>query len=233
MRTSSLLAASGGVALVLGAAAPAVAGEQPQVDQWKVLRENAGISWVVEDHDDTSGRPGNVHTGGMLVDKAYGIADLFGYLVDWDCEPGRVPWDREPAGCVLLTQYEIASAGAVFEVDARTGTATLTGEVALFDLEMEAPEGRLDVDVRWTSDGTAVRTGAHHRDLSPTTKSIVHERALTWNGLGAEGVLGSLVLGDEPGEITEADLWVEDGRYFLWQRGSDVPPDDDGGGGMG
>ncbi|EYR63393.1 hypothetical protein N866_01005 [Actinotalea ferrariae CF5-4] len=228
MRTSSLIAATGGAALLLGAAAPAVAGERPQVDQFMVLEQRATFSWVEEDHDDAAGRPGTVHTGGMLIDKAYGTTDVFGYLADWDCEPGQLPGGE---GCVLLTEYEIATAGATLDVDVRAGTAHLSGDVVLFDLRMEAPEQYLTVDARWTSDGTPLRSRVHHSDLSPTAKVQVHQQGRTWSGLGATGTVGGLALGDEPGEVTEHGLWSTDSRYFFWQRGGVVPPDD--GGGMG
>ncbi|MBC7291923.1 MAG: hypothetical protein H5T83_11410 [Actinotalea sp.] len=228
MRTSSVLAATGAAALLLGAAAPAVAGERPRVDRWKVLEQRATVSWLEQDHDDASGRPGTVHTGGMLVEKAYGNTDMFGYLADWDCEPGELPGGE---GCVLLTEYEIATAGAALEVDTRSGTAHLTGDVVLFDLAMERPEERLTVDVHWTSDGKPIRSRVHHSDLSPTVKVQVHQQGRTWGGLAAAGTVGGMVLGDEPGDVTEHGLWSDDSRYFFWQRGGDGPPDD--GGGMG
>ncbi|WP_225755658.1 hypothetical protein [Actinotalea sp. Marseille-Q4924] len=231
MRTSSLIAATGGAALLLGAAGPAVAGEQPLVDQRKVLEQRATFSWVEEDHGDTVGRAGTVHTGGVLVEKAYGNTDLFGYLVDWDCEPGEVPTAEGPGGCVMLKQYEIASAGAVFELDVRSGSATLTGELAFFDLEMEEEQFQLPVDIAWTSDGKPIRSRVHHSDLSPTSKVQVHQQGVTWAGTDAAGSIGALVLGDAPGEVIEHGLWSADSRYFFWQRGGDVPPDD--GGGMG
>jgi hypothetical protein len=228
MRTSALIAASGGAALLLGAAGPAAGGERPQVDQWTALEQRATFSWVEDDRDDSSGRPGTVHVGGMLLDKAYGVTDVFGYFSDWQCEPGQLPGDE---GCVVLGEYEIATAGATLEVDVRSGSAHLTGDVVLFDFTGEAPEIILPVDVRWSSDGSVIRERVHHSDLSPTAKVKVHQQGRTWAGLTATGTVGDLVLGDEPGEVTEHGLWSADTRYFFWQRGGDGPPDD--GGGMG
>lgn len=228
MRARPLITLAGGGALALAAAGPAVAADPPSTEQGKRSETVAAVSWIEQDPDDSAGRPGNVHIGGLLIDSAFGNTDVFyGELGDWQCEPGRLPGDGE--GCTLLAAYEIATAGVDLVLDPRSGTAHVTGSLAFYDFDGVADVFTMPVDLVWTADGKPVRTHDHSKYLSATTRSIFHLQTTTWSPVRVSGTVGTLVLGDEPGELNEQRLRQDEYRLFTWQRGSDEPPPDGGG----
>lgn len=219
-RLALLTAAASTAALSLGAAAPAMAADPPAVDRWKVGQTAAVLSFVEEDRGDSSGRPGNVHIGGVLVESYDGSSVLSaGSLADWDCPTGAMPWDDEGRACTLVTQHEASEGQVTLEHDPRTGAARVTGTVTFYDLAGELPETwTVPVDLTWTTEGAPERTHDHVVELSSTFRFVAHEQLRTWAVVTAGGRLGSLVVGDEAGEITEQRLWHADRKFVLWQR---------------
>ena len=206
--------------LTLGAAAPALAAGPPSVDQWKVGQTAAGVSWVEEDRGDSSGRPGNVHMGGLFVESYDGSSVLSaGSLADWDCPDGAMPWDDEGRACTLVTQYEALDGEVTLHHDRRAGTARVTGTVTFFDLAGEEPAPwTAPVDLTWTTQGGAVRTHDHVVELSSTFRFVAHEQVQTWQVVTAAGTVGSMVVGDEDAEVVEQVLWHSDRRFVIWER---------------
>lgn len=217
---SRLALATTAATLTLGAAAPALAAGPPSVDQWKVGQTAAAVSWVEEDRGDSSGRPGNVHIGGLFVESYDGTSVLSaGSLADWDCPAGAMPWDDEGAACTLLTQYEASDAALTLLHDRRAGTARVTGTVTFSDLAGEEPAPwTAPVDLTWTTEGRPERTRSHVVELSSTFRFVAHEQVQTWQVVTARGTVGSMVVGDEEGELNEQRLWHSDGRFVVWER---------------
>lgn len=207
-------------ALALGAAAPALADAPPSVDRWKVGQGAAVVSFVEEDREDATGRSGNVHVGGLFVETFDGSSVLSaGSMADWDCPAGAMPWDAEGSACTLLTQYEASDGEVALVHDPRAGRARVTGTVTFYDLAGELPEtSTLPVDLTWTTEGAPERTHDHVVELSSTFRFVAHEQLRTWPVLTAGGTVGSLVVGDEAGEVTEQRLWHADRKFVIWQR---------------
>lgn len=232
MRTLTLLAAAAGAATVVaGAAAPSVAAAPPTIERWTTTETSATVSWVEQDPDDSSGRPGTVHVGGLFVDHVAGNTDVFaGAMADWDCEPGAVPGDAG-AGCTLLAAYEVASADIDLVLDRRAGAATVRGTVTFYD--RVADVWTAPVDLRWTAEGEPVRTRSYTDVVAGSTRTVTRTRTLTWDTVDVQGSVGSMVLGDEPGELDEERLWETESRHLRVTRPGDEPPSDDPGNGGG
>jgi hypothetical protein len=216
-----MFAALGGTtALVVSAGSPALAADPPSVDQWKVGQTAATISWVEVDHEDSSGRPGTVHIGGLFIESYDGSSVVSaGSLADWDCTVGSLPWVDDGAGCTFLTQYEVSDGTVQLDFDRRAGTAHAAGTVTFYDLSgLEDDVWTVPVDLSWTTEGKPVRSTSHVVELSSEFNFVSHQRARTWSTVHASGTVGSLVLGDEPGELNEERLWHDDNRFLIWSR---------------
>ncbi len=213
-------------AATAGTASPAAAGERPQVDQFARPSDTAIVSWLERDAGDAVGRPGNVTVGGLIVERLYGVTDVYGVLTDWQCEEGQRPDGVGDERCRPLASYEFVDRDAQLTVDLRSGSARLSGDLALLDLEQVRDEVVVPVDLTWTSDGQPVRTSEHDRVLSETFKLQVNLRSVTWGGLQVDGSVAGLALGDEPGDVTEEQLWSDEDRFLFWERGTAEPPDD-------
>ncbi len=118
-----------------------------------------------------------------------------------------------------------------YEFDRRAGTAYAAGTVTFSDVLAEEPEQlTLPVNLRWTAEGKPVRTVSYHKDFSKASKQVVHVRTLTWPTVEVTGTVGSLVVGDEPGEIQFRQLTHEKTRVIVLRRPTGEPPTE---GGMG
>lgn len=227
-RVSSVLAASLPLT-ALAVAAPAHAGERVDVDVVRWSSETAIVSWVERDDADRSGRPGNLHVGGMLVDLSYGVTDVFGVLSDYQCAPDQALDGEGDAACTPLGSGELVHDSVTLRVDRKDGTASLAGHVLLFDHEGQRPEERLGVDLTWTSEGRP--TSERDTGVSGTPRQWLrhHVVTTTWNGVATTGTVGGLVLGDVAGDVNESKVFAVDGRTVSRTGGGTTPPDDGGG----
>jgi hypothetical protein len=216
-------------------AAPAPSANPPVVDQWRTSGSSATVSWVEVDHEDSSGRPGSVHVGGLWVQSFDGTSVVpAGSLADWDCVPGALPWEADGAGCSLVTQYEVSQDAVELRLDERAGTATVTGTVTFSDLAgSEGGQWTAPVDLSWRTEGEREQTTSHTVELTPAFRFVMHQRTDTWPTVLSAGTVGTLVLGDEAGELNEERLYMEDSRYVVWSRSGGVDDDGDGGDGDG
>jgi hypothetical protein len=232
LATSRLVATVGAAALTTAAAAPAIAADPPSVGHGKSGQTAAVVSWVEEDHEDSTGRPGSVHVGGLFFENYDGSSNVFaGYLADWDCPVGTLPWGDGGQECALLAEYEAAGGDVTLDFDRRAGTARVTGSVTFYDLAgLEEDMWTVPVDLTWTTEGRPVRSREHVVELSSTFKFVSHLRTQTWSTVRAAGTVGTMVLGDEPGELNEERLWHDEHRFLIWTRPGDGDGDGDGGG---
>lgn len=234
MRTPTFfVAAAGAATVVAGTAVPSVAAAPPTIERWTTTETSATVSWVEQDPDDSSGRPGTVHVGGLFVDHAAGNTDVFaGAMADWDCEPGALPGDAGD-GCSLVGAYEASSADLHLAFDRRAGAATVRGTVTFYDPNGVEDVWTAPVDLRWTAEGEAVRTRTWTNQVSESARTVSRTRTLTWETVVVRGSVGSMVLGDEPGELDEERLWETETRHLRVTRPGDEPPSDDPGNGGG
>lgn len=87
------------------------------------------------------------------------------------------------------------------------------------------------VDLTWTTERRPTRSGSHTVELSSTFTFVMHTRTLTWETVRASGTVGSMTLGDEPGELNEERLWHDENRLVMWTWTGDGDDAGDGGDG--
>jgi hypothetical protein len=105
----------------------------------------ADTYWTQVDGIPTGQSPvGNVHIGSLYAyETTKGKAEVYGFISDWDCEEGELPWgphaapaefDEEPppSGCVWMGSRYIESYDIPFTVDKKLTTARLTGRLTVY-----------------------------------------------------------------------------------------------------
>lgn len=153
---------------------------------------------------------GNVHIGDLYAyETTKGKADVFGFIEDWDCEEGELPWgggphaadepwppDEEPpppGGCEWKGFRFIESSDVPFSVDKKLSQARLTGTLTVYGggHGEEGVVGRPYADVIWNGVGdvTTEKFTFRYRE-GGTTYTSTYES--TSRGATMAGVLGPM-----------------------------------------
>lgn len=119
------------------AVAPAIAASRYSYRESGVA---AQTDWIQVDGIAPGTHPlGNVHVGFLYVyQTSKGVADAFGYIEDFDCEPGELPdggghgFEEEPSGCVWVGARNAEGFGLSFTVDKKMTKAVLTGQLKVY-----------------------------------------------------------------------------------------------------
>jgi hypothetical protein len=129
---------------------------------------SADTSWTQIDGTPLGSAFGNVHIGWLEAREiSKGRADVYGYILDFDCEEGKLPGhgghgvfeDEEPPvedGCVHVGErYIEGGTNLLLTVDKKLTKARLTGTLTLYGGGHgdEGVVGRPPVDIIWTGVG--------------------------------------------------------------------------------
>lgn len=188
------------IALAL-AAVDASPADAKSSSQYRETGRAASTYWEQYDGTDTGGPLGNVHIGYLSAyETTAGVASAWGWIEDWDCEPGEKPWggghsfdDEEPVGgCDWIGERWLEGDGLRFSMDKKMTTATLKGELIVYGGHGEDEVGRPPVDIVWTGLGGTYtsRYTTRYRDGNTTWTDTYRstEREATMGGtLGPMG----------------------------------------------
>lgn len=146
-------------------AAPALAGSMYLA---KSNGKAAQTWWTQVDGVDPGTSPfGNVHVGSLYVyETTAGRADAFGYIDDFDCEPGNLPggggheFEEEPSGCAYVGSRVAEGFGLAFTIDRKLNSAHLKGRMTVYGGGHGdgGVVGRPKADITWTGSGSTVRS---------------------------------------------------------------------------
>ncbi len=137
---------------------------------YRVSGQSAATHWTQLDGIATGVSPvGNTHIGYLNADETTkGKAAVFGYIEDWDCEPGETPgWgghvvddgptdepEPEPNQCDWMGSRYIDSYDVPFTFDKKLNSARLTGTLTVYGGGHDGGVvGRPAADIIWTGVG--------------------------------------------------------------------------------
>ncbi len=117
---------------------------------------------------------GNVHVGSLQAfETSPGVADVFAYIVDFECPPGVYPDPDQhgsPNGCVYTGARQMEGQAVTFTSSRKGDTATLSGTLrASTPGDPHNPDGggtnlgSVPVETTWTAVGDPVRSSSTYR----------------------------------------------------------------------
>lgn len=120
--------------------------------------------WIQVDGTPTGSQFGNVHVGELYAfEVSPGRADAFGFIADFDCQPGELPdggghgfaEEEEPSGCVHVGFRGADGYGMKLTMDRKMTTATLTGAMTVYGggHGEGGVVGRPNANITWTGVG--------------------------------------------------------------------------------
>lgn len=113
----------------------------------------ASVEWSAT--GESSAMAGNTFRGELQIDDlGSGTANVHGYVDNFDCDPGEVPWGDywgDPA-CDELDRLEVTASGATFSMDRKFGSATLSATVELSSWSRPT-SSTATVNLTWTGEG--------------------------------------------------------------------------------
>ncbi len=187
-RFTALLVVS---ALAVGVVAPAASAGS----SWKYRSSGKAAQswWTQVDGTPTGGPFGNVHIGWLYVyETSTGLGDAFGFIEDYDCEPGKLPnggGHGEPTpGCTYVGFRWAEGYGLTFNMDKKLNSARLQGRLTVYGggHGEGGVVGTPLADVRWTGVGNTFtnRSTWRYRDgtTTYTDRSSSTDRDATMSG---------------------------------------------------
>lgn len=120
--------------------------------------------WIQVDGTPTGSQFGNVHVGDLYAFQvSTGKADAFGFIDDFDCEPGKLPnggghgidEGEEPSGCVFVGSRYAEAYGLSLTLDRKMTTANLKGQMKVYGGGHGdgGLVGRPNANITWTGTG--------------------------------------------------------------------------------
>lgn len=134
--------------------------------------------WTQVDGVEPGTQPlGNVHIGFLYVfEVSKGRGDVFAFIDDWDCEPGKLPgggghFEEEPTGCEYLGSRWAEGYGLQFNIDRKLDSAHLFGQLTVYGggHGEGGVIGRPMADITWTGVGDAFKSTSTWRYTDGTS----------------------------------------------------------------
>lgn len=204
-RAASLLLVVALAAALLVALTPAA--EARSSSTYRVTGRAASTEWTQVDGTPVGSSPfGNVHVGWLSAEEtSRGKAVVFGWIADFDCEPGQLPGhgheivfeDEEPEpepGCVHVGARSLEGWDIPFTMDRKLQSATLKGRLVVYGGghgEGGDVVGRPMADIVWTGTGTTSKGRYTSRWVEGSTTYTESYRATYRNG-AMGGTLGPM-----------------------------------------
>ncbi len=158
--TRASVAVAAALTLVAGAGLPASASTKFMS---KDSGEFASVQWT--EYGAIPNVGGNVHTGFLDARSGKRSLEAFGFVEDWDCDPGESPYGGghgEEGGCdfVSFREFYGDESQLTLTVDRKLNSATLSGTLSAFDPHDGPTDGGPTgvgpgVDITWTGVGSA------------------------------------------------------------------------------
>lgn len=171
-RRAGALAIAAAFALLIVSLGPTPADAKSSF-MYRASGVSASTDWTQIDGTPTGSSPlGNVHIGQLYAyETTKGKAEAYGYIEDWDCEEGQLPWgggphdvsseewDEEPppeTGCEWKGFRFVEAYDIPFTVDKKLTQARLTGTLTVYGGGHGdgGVIGRPYADIIWTGVGS-------------------------------------------------------------------------------
>jgi hypothetical protein len=158
------------------------------------------------------GVPGNIHFGFMQVDDlGNGRANIFGAVTDMTCPEGYIPegpgggHEEEPGEdpCTYEGDRFIEAGTAVFTMDRKFNTATLTGNLAVFG--HDGSTGTPAANMTWTGIGD-VYSSTESGSFSDGNSTSRWRYSFTGREAVVTGRIGAMIFDDVAGEWSFAQM---------------------------
>lgn len=127
---------------------------------YRITGRSADTYWTQVDGTPPGSNPfGNVHVGWLYADETTnGTAAVFGWIDDFDCEPGSLPGGGHGVakkGCKYVGSRFIEAYDVPFTMDRKLSSARLTGQLTVYGggHGEGGVVGRPMADVTWTGIG--------------------------------------------------------------------------------
>ncbi len=156
--TRASVAVAAALTLVAGAGLPASASTKFMS---KDSGEFASVQWT--EYGTIPNVGGNVHTGYLDARGNSRSLEAFGFVEDWDCDPGESPYGgghgdegEEEFGCdfVSFREFYGDEDQLTLTVDRKLDSATLTGTLSAFDPHGGPTGAGPGVNIIWTGVGS-------------------------------------------------------------------------------
>lgn len=155
--TRASVAVAAALTLVAGAGLPASASTKFMS---KDSGEFASVQWT--EYGAIPNVGGNVHTGYLDARGNSRSLEAFGFVEDWDCDPGEFPYggghgeEGEEGGCdfVSFREFYGDESQLTLTVDRKLDSGRLTGTLSAFDSHGGTSGGGPSLDITWTGVGS-------------------------------------------------------------------------------
>lgn len=205
------------VALLVTVAGPATAGSSGFS---RSSGRIATVDWIeVDDADENVDLPGNTHVGWMEVSESSGGAEIWGYITDYECDPGESPYggghgvvaeEEEPAEgkCDFVTERYIKNNDATFTMNRKLTTATLVGTLSVVGGHGDPAAGGTGtppVDITWTAIGDSY-TEKYSGSYSDGTQTYSYSYSFTGTDATVAGRMGPMDFTDDATDESYASM---------------------------
>ena len=182
---------------------------------------NAFVEWTEHDLGDQLRLPGNTHVGYLSYYAMTDFSDVYGQIQDWQCDPGEVPGgghggpDEGGPFCDLVQTRNLAGGeGLTYAFDARTGTATLKGQLLVLNGGHGEGDGtvlaRPPANITWKADGPRY---TFRRSESWSSRMGSFRSAVRGSGFPAavSGSIGAMGFTDDKDDTSfgNVESWTE------------------------